>query len=316
MNVALDAVLESDLDRADAIFRTAFATYLRADPVQMFGDSDLYRSRWRAKNTRTIAARIEGELAGSNILTRWGDLGWFGPLTVAPERWDQGVAKALMEGTERVFEEWGVSHRTLFTFSDSPKHLGLYQKFGYWPGPLTAILGRAGDASAGRPTLGPEAALFSERSPREQVDLLKQVRELCGRLLPGLDVSGEVESVHDQRIGETLLLLDGARLDGFAVCQTGAGSEAGGGSTYAKFATVAPGAGRDQRLKSLLDNLEALAASRGAPKVECGCNTSHRDTLRTLLARGYRYGFIGVAMVAGTDMVYLHPEFDILDDWR
>ena len=30
----------------------------------------------------------------------------------------------------------------LFTFASSPKHLGLYQAYGFWPGQLVAILGK------------------------------------------------------------------------------------------------------------------------------------------------------------------------------
>ncbi len=40
------------------------------------------------------------------------------------------------------FAEWGTRHVGLFTFADSPKHVGLYQKYGFWPRSLTAIMSR------------------------------------------------------------------------------------------------------------------------------------------------------------------------------
>jgi GNAT superfamily N-acetyltransferase len=66
-------------------------------------------------------------------VTRWGAFGFFGPLTVLPEYWDQGVAQRLLKATNAVFDRWGVRRTGLFTFPQSTKHLGLYQKFGYWP---------------------------------------------------------------------------------------------------------------------------------------------------------------------------------------
>jgi hypothetical protein len=38
------------------------------------------------------------------------------------------------------FEKLGTKHIGLFTWAQSPKHLGLYQRFGFWPRFLTAIM--------------------------------------------------------------------------------------------------------------------------------------------------------------------------------
>jgi hypothetical protein len=38
------------------------------------------------------------------------------------------------------FRTWGVQHAGLFTFAHSPKHITLYQKFGFWPRFLTAVM--------------------------------------------------------------------------------------------------------------------------------------------------------------------------------
>jgi len=39
-----------------------------------------------------------------------------------------------------LFEAWGTSHAGLFTFGQSAKHVGLYQKYGFWPRFLTAVV--------------------------------------------------------------------------------------------------------------------------------------------------------------------------------
>ena len=316
MSLVIDSLSEEDVERANLIFRTAFAKFLNVEPESLWGDSDLFRTRWRAPNTRVIAARQDGSLVGSNVLTRWGSLGWFGPLTIEPSLWDKGIAKALMVETERIFDEWGVTHRGLFTFSHSPKHIGLYQKFGYWPGRLTPIYSRTAEAHGASESPLANVVSFADLDQSRQADSLRQVRELGNRLLPGLDVTGEVLSVLDQKLGATLLRFDDGALDGVAVCHTGAGSEAGSGNTYLKFGAIAPGANREPRLSALLRGVEDFALSRRAPSIGLGCNTAHRVTSAVLRRSGYRPEFVGVSMLSPDDGAYHRDEFDVLDDLR
>ena len=88
---------ERDLTEADRIFRLAFGTFLGLpDPMAFAGDSDYVHTRWKAAPDAAFGA-YEGEtLIGSNFLTRWGDFGFFGPLTVDPSQQDKGVASALL----------------------------------------------------------------------------------------------------------------------------------------------------------------------------------------------------------------------------
>jgi GNAT superfamily N-acetyltransferase len=134
---------QSELEEAGRIVRLAFGTFLGLpDPLDFMGDRNLMTPRWRSTHVKVIAAREGGRLIGSNVATRWGSFGFFGPLTVLPEYWDRGVAQQLLEATMAIFDRWGVRHTGLFTFAQSAKHVGLYQKFGYWPRYLTAIMTR------------------------------------------------------------------------------------------------------------------------------------------------------------------------------
>ena len=38
-----------------------------------------------------------------------------------------------MDNTMEIMGSWGLTHTGLFTFSHSPKHLGLYQLYGFQP---------------------------------------------------------------------------------------------------------------------------------------------------------------------------------------
>ncbi len=51
---------------ADAVFREAFATVLGAG---VHWDTDLVRTRFRSPHTVALAAFLDGELAGSTLVT-------------------------------------------------------------------------------------------------------------------------------------------------------------------------------------------------------------------------------------------------------
>ncbi len=138
-----------ELEDADRIVRLAFGTFLGlSNPLDFMGDRNFMASRWRSTHVKVIAAREGGCLIGSNVVTRWGSFGYFGPLTVLPEYWGRGVAQRLLEATMTMFHTWGVRHTGLFTFPQSTKHVGLYQKFGYWPRFLTAVMTHTPESKA------------------------------------------------------------------------------------------------------------------------------------------------------------------------
>ena len=317
MAMEIEPLTESELDRADAICRVACGAFLGLpDPTTTFGDAEILRSRWRAPNTCLLSAKENGTMLGSSVITRWGSLGVLGPLTVEPAFWDHGVAKALMAGTEAIFDQWEVTHRGLFTFAQSPKHLGLYQRFGYWPRYLTTILTRTLPAARPAASLGPPVRAFSQLEESERRDARQQIREIGGRLLPGLDLTGEMDSLAVQRIGDSLLLYEETRVAGFAICHMGKGSEAGSDLLNVKFATVLPGTGALDRLSALFDGIESFGRVGGASHVDASVNASHRDAHRTLVKRGYRLDFAGVAMQSPDEDGYHRPELVIIDDWR
>src|SRR5258708_6701749 len=123
MSIVVRPLRESDLDAADRIFRLAFGTFLGLpDPMAFAGDTDYVRSRFRARPDGAFGAELDGELVGSSLATRWGSFAFFGPVSVRPDFWDRGVARKLLEPTMATFDRWGVTHRGLFTFSQSAKH--------------------------------------------------------------------------------------------------------------------------------------------------------------------------------------------------
>jgi hypothetical protein len=75
----------SDLPAADRIISVAFGTFLGApEPNQFWADLAYARTRWAADPTAAFGAEWDGELVGSNFATRWGSVGFFGPLDSPP----------------------------------------------------------------------------------------------------------------------------------------------------------------------------------------------------------------------------------------
>ncbi|WP_236055817.1 GNAT family N-acetyltransferase [Mycobacterium sp. SM1] len=134
----------SDLPTASAICRRAFGTFVGArDPDLFWADREYVRTRWLADPGSGLAAELNGSLVGSNLATRWGSFGFFGPLTVEPALWNQGIARRLLAATMDLLDAWQLKDAALFTFAHSPRHIHLYQKFGFWPRFLTAVLSKS-----------------------------------------------------------------------------------------------------------------------------------------------------------------------------
>jgi GNAT superfamily N-acetyltransferase len=313
--VTVRLLREADLDAADRIMRLAFGTFIGLpDPLQFMGDADYVRTRWRADPAAALAAEVAGELVGTNFATRWGSVGFFGPLTIRPDLWNHGVAQQLLRPTVELFDRWGVSHAGLYTFANSAKHVSLYQKFGFWPRFLTALMelpvGTEGPAES------PEWTRFSRLSPAEKENCLQECRELTSSIYDGLDVEREICAVDEQHLGETILTWNGATLAGMAVCHSGAGSEAGSGKCYVKFGAVRSGSHATREFRRLLDACRELARSRVAKILTAGMNLSRLEAYRELLQAGFRTTAQGVVMERNGQPGYNRPGVYLIDDWR
>ncbi len=308
-------LVEGDLPAADRILRVAFGTFLGLpDPATFLEDASMVRTRWLADPQAVLAAEHNGKLIGSNFATNWGSFGFFGPLTVEPEYWNRGVAQRLLGPTMEIFRRWGNRHLGLYTFPHSPKHMALYQKFGFWPRDLVVSFSKPIE---GVPDEPPHVSRLSESGPANRGTLVAACREVTDAIFEGLDVEREIRAVADQQLGETVLVWDSSRLAGFAVCHTGPGTEAGSGSCYVKFAAVRPGPRAGDNFARLLRGIERLAAVRHTPKITADVNVARREAFRAMLANRFRPERQGVAMETGDAAAgYNHAGVYIVDDWR
>jgi GNAT superfamily N-acetyltransferase len=308
--VKVGPLKESEVEEADRIVRLAFGTFLGVpNPGDFMDDRSFMVSRWRAAHVKVIAAHDGSRLIGSNVVTRWGSFGFFGPLTVLPEYWNRGVAQRLLESTITIFDRWGVRHTGLYTFPHSAKHVGLYQKFGYWPRYLTAVMARTPEAHAAPPVL-----LSSLRKSQRET-AIEACRKLADQIDKGLDLTGEIRALLRQRTGDVVLTYTRGALDAFAICLNGPGSEGGVKVCYVKFGAARGGAGAGERFDRLLDACDAFACSRGVT-IEAGVNLAREDTYRRMRSHGYRTTMHGVAMQRPHAEGFNRADAYVMDDWR
>jgi hypothetical protein len=133
---------------------------------------------------------------------------------------------------------------------------------------------------------------------------------------PGLDLRGEIAAVLDQGLGDVVLVGEPDKPRGFAVCHIGAGTEAGSGIAYVKFAAVRPGPFAADAFAALVAACQGYAASAGAARLTLGVNTARHEVYRQLLAAGFRTDTLGVTMHRPNEPGYDREDVHLLDDWR
>ena len=304
---------ESELPSADRIMRQAFGTFIGLpDPSAFAGDAAYVRPRWFADPQAALGIELNGELVGSNFAANWGSVGFFGPLTVRPDLWDQGLAKLLLEHTMELFGRWNTRQAGLYTFPHSPKHLGLYQKFGFQPRFLTAVMAKGISQAPGEGRW----TQYSKISVGEQAEAGRACTDLTNAIYDGLDVQLEIQAIETQKLGDTVLVWDNSQLVGFAVCHWGAGTEAGSGTCYVKFGAVRPGRHEEQDFGRLIMACEEVAATQGLSRLVAGVNTARHEAYQLMLGRGFRIDMTGIIMHKPNEPGYNRPGVYVIDDWR
>jgi predicted N-acetyltransferase YhbS len=286
-----------ELDRADRVLREAFVAL---HGVDLLGDTALLGTRFRARHATVLGAVRHGWPVGSIVVTRWGSLGLLGPMSIDPQLWGRGIGGRLMAAAVGQLDGAGVSHQGLFTFPASPRHHVLYQRFGFWPRYLTALMSCAVTGSEER--TGQRLSVRGDRST---------CAEIADAVYSGLDLGGEVDAVLEQDLGDVIMVPDG-----FAICHSGAGTEAGSGITYVKFAAARPGPGAAATFAALLDACRGYAAATGAHRLTFGVNTARHQAYRWLLGAGMRVDMTGLTMHRPNAPAYDTAETYVLDDWR
>jgi N-acetylglutamate synthase-like GNAT family acetyltransferase len=315
-DVQIRSMTERDIPEADRIMRLAFGTFLGLpDPMSFMGDADYIKTRYHADPPAALVAEVDGKVVGSNFALHWGSVGIFGPLSTHPDFWDKGVAKQMVEKTMGIFEKWQIKHAGLFTFAQSSKHVHLYEKFGFWPRFLTAIMSKPTESSTTE--LQGSWTTYSKLNAAEKDKAIEECKSLTNKIYDGLDLRKEIYSVEKQHLGDTILQYDkDDRLVGLAVCHCGPETEAGSGICYIKFGAIKPENNSPQYFDQLLDACESFGKSQGLSRIVAGVNTGRHHAYKRMIERKFRTDIQGVAMHKPDEPGYNRSDVYLIDDWR
>lgn len=312
MSISIRLLKESELSQANHIFRVAFGTFVKSPTPETYGSDLNYMNRWYTDPQAAFAAEIEGKLVGVNIAINWGSFGLLGPLIVHPEYWERGIGKKLIEPATACFESWNIKQVGFCTFANSPKHLGLYQKFGFYPRFLIAFMSKQAQ-SYPEPFQG---LRYSQLSTLEQTESLKNCYELTDAIYENLDLTSEIAAVNTRNLGDTILLWSNDVLLGFAICHCGENTEAGKDICYVKFAAVRPGVKTEQWFEQLLRECEKFAVEQKLSRLICGMSAERERAYQKMIALGFKIDRLGLAMHKPNKPAYNHSGVFVIDDWR
>jgi GNAT superfamily N-acetyltransferase len=210
---------QEEIAALNVVFSDAFTERYRRDGMVGVRVPYLNPSVWRYAIEDAAAGAMvwrdaRGEIAAFNMVHRSGIEGWMGPLAVRTEYQGSGVGKEIVERGIEWLKSEGAKVIGLETMPRTMDNIGFYSALGFAPGRLTITL-TLDAASADR---APE--LLGRLGVREREEALVGAHELVNRLAPGYDFTRELELTDSLALGDTVLLRDGERIVGVALCHT------------------------------------------------------------------------------------------------
>jgi GNAT superfamily N-acetyltransferase len=319
-------VKKGDLARVREVIESAFADFyerqLGSRPRQVFGGAQYVHHRWLMEPWGCyVAEENDSKIVGAGIAVCWGTIGICGPVAVLTAHQNQKVAQTLIRAAQGFFDENKVTLQGVVTFPYSPKHLNLYQKFGFKPKALVAVTGKSLERRDITPPPAPgrgapQVARFSTLEESRKKALLARIRALTGKLYRGLDLTKEIEIVDGLALGDTLVLEKDRAALGFAVCHTPGTSEAPYGCLYVKYAALDPARRRPEHFLQLIGACEELGVGVGCQRIIAPVYTAYWRAYQGLLAAGYQTEMLMIRMKRGKHPDYEREDDFVLDDWR
>jgi ribosomal protein S18 acetylase RimI-like enzyme len=234
---------------------------------------------------------------------------------------NQDIGRQLLTACQGFFSENKATLEGVSTYPNSPKHITMYQKFGYKPKGLVVIAAKPMDrreiVQATRPPrAGLEVRRYSSLEEARKKAAMLRVRRITNGIWRGMDLGKEVEIVDGLALGDTLVLEKDGGVLGFAICHTPGVSEAPQASLYVKYLAIDPARRRPEHFVQLLGACEELGVNAACQHVIAPVYTGYWRAYQTMLASGYHVDMLMLRMKRGKHDDYEREEDFVLDDWR
>jgi GNAT superfamily N-acetyltransferase len=269
-----------DIPELNDVFSDAFTDRYRRDGLTGVRVPHLNPLVWRyairdAADGAMIWRGEKDEIVAFNMVHRSGTEGWMGPLAVRNEQQAMGAGSEIVRRGIDWLKVHGATVIGLETMPRTMDNIGFYSTLGFLPGKLTLTV--TVDATyADKPAL-----LFGRLSPRDKDDVLEQCRQLVGTLQPGYDHTRELQLTDELSLGDTMLLMDGDELRGYALCHTAPLVE---GRTREELRVLKVALAEHVTVDEAVRSLSDLARRSGTRRVSIRVQGDHEAVYQRLIA--------------------------------
>jgi GNAT superfamily N-acetyltransferase len=301
-----------DIAELNVVFSDAFTERYRRDGMVGVRVPKLNPQVWRyaiedAAEGAMIWRDGRGDIAGFNMVHRSGVEGWMGPLAVRTEYQGSGAGKEVVERGVAWLREKGARVIGLETMPRTMDNIGFYSGLGFIPGKLTITL-TLDAASADR---APE--LLGRLSVRDRDDELLATQSLVAHIAPGYDFRREIELTDSLSLGDTVLVRDGNKLVGFALCHTAPLVE---GRTREELRVLKLVLAREASFDAMIRALCDFAKRSGTRRVAWRVQGDYPTMYQKLIAMGARVRWTDLRMALNGHAEALPSRGVLLSNWE
>jgi len=196
--IKIRRVRKGDLSKVRDVIEQAFGDFFERQvgtrPRQVFGGAQYVHHRWLMEPWGCfVAEEGDGKIVGAAVAVMWGSLGLVGPIAVLTNYQNQDIGQQLLTACQEFFDENKATLQGVGTYPYSPKHLVLYQKFGYKPKGLVAIMAKHLDrremvhaTKGAKPGLG--VRRYSSLEETRKKPAMLKFRRITNSIWRGMDV--------------------------------------------------------------------------------------------------------------------------------
>jgi GNAT superfamily N-acetyltransferase len=284
-----------DVSELNDVFSESFTERYRRDGLTGVRVPHLNPVVWRyairdAADGALIWRGERGEIVAFNMVHRSGVEGWMGPLAVKSEQQGMGAGTEIVKRGIEWLKVHGASVIGLETMPRTMDNIGFYSGVGFVPGRLTLTVTL--DATyADKP-----APLYGRLNARDKDDVLAQCRALSGSLVPGYDHTREITLTDELALGDTMLLMRGDELRGFALCHTAPLVE---GRAREDLRVLKLALAEDVMLDEAVRLLSDLARRSGTRRVSIRVQGEYEHAYQRLIALRGRVRWTDLRMTLG-----------------